>query len=86
LYHFDFYRFKDSNKDSAGGADEMEEAGFREYFNERSLCLIEWPERAGQHLARPDLTITLDPQGAGRSAVIAAQTEAGRECIKHLQS
>ncbi len=86
LYHFDFYRFEAKDKVGATGVDEMEAAGFREYFNDRSLCLIEWPERAGQHLARPDLTIKLDPQGAGRSAEIAAQTEAGRECIEHLQT
>src|SRR6187455_3815827 len=32
LYHFDFYRFKRSS--------ELAEAGFRDYFNAESLCLI----------------------------------------------
>src|SRR5438034_204385 len=39
LYHFDFYRFKDQT--------EWLSSGFREYFNADSVCLVEWPERAG---------------------------------------
>src|SRR5688572_19776887 len=39
LYHFDFYRFKDRT--------EWLSSGFREYFNDAALCLVEWPERAG---------------------------------------
>ncbi len=34
LYHFDFYRFNDPI--------EWEEAGFREYFNTDTVCLVEW--------------------------------------------
>src|SRR3982074_2302420 len=47
LYHFDFYRFKDQN--------EWLSSGFRDYFNAQSLCVVEWPERAGDLLAPPDL-------------------------------
>src|SRR5688572_30868336 len=39
FYHFDFYRLKDRS--------EWEHAGFRDYFNAQSMCVIEWPERAG---------------------------------------
>src|SRR3979490_1483010 len=45
LYHFDFYRFKDRS--------EWLSSGFREYFNADSVCLVEWPERAGTLLAPP---------------------------------
>ncbi|MGH8757341.1 MAG: tRNA (adenosine(37)-N6)-threonylcarbamoyltransferase complex ATPase subunit type 1 TsaE, partial [Burkholderiales bacterium] len=33
LYHFDLYRFED--------AKEWQDAGFREYFDTRSVCLVE---------------------------------------------
>lgn len=34
LYHFDMYRVEDE--------DELYELGLDEYFNERSVCVIEW--------------------------------------------
>src|SRR3954465_4784748 len=39
FYHFDFYRFKHSSEWLA--------SGFRDYFNPQSVCVVEWPERAG---------------------------------------
>src|SRR5215210_8669754 len=47
LYHFDFYRFQDR--------EEWLNSGFRDYFNPTSACIVEWPERAGDLLAPPDL-------------------------------
>ena len=59
VYHFDFYRFK--------GRSEWLSSGFREHFNPETLCIVEWPERAGDLIARPDLDIHLEYQGeAGR--------------------
>src|SRR4051812_3957866 len=55
LYHFDFYRFKDQ--------EEWLSSGFRDYFNARSVCLVEWPERAGDLLAPPDLELRLEFNG-----------------------
>lgn len=85
LYHFDFYRFGSLNPSGPISDREWEDAGFRECFDGRNVCLVEWPERAGSRLAPPDLTLTLELQGTGRSAVIAAQTEAGRECLERLR-
>jgi tRNA threonylcarbamoyladenosine biosynthesis protein TsaE len=82
LYHFDFYRFTQSGPMADR---EWEDAGFRECFDGRSVCLVEWPERAGSRLAPPDLTLNLELQDTGRSAAIAAQTEAGQECLKRLR-
>ncbi len=73
LYHFDFYRFNDP--------EEWQEAGFREYFNESSICLVEWPEKAGGLLPPADIEITLRVVGASRQAEIAAGTEKGRQCL-----
>src|SRR6195256_4420157 len=71
LYHFDFYRFKDQ--------EEWLSSGFRDYFNAQSLCVVEWPERAGDLLAPPDLEVRLefDARGSGRQAVLAARSPAG---------
>jgi tRNA threonylcarbamoyladenosine biosynthesis protein TsaE len=77
LYHFDFYRFTRS--------DEWVDAGLREYFNSESVCLIEWPEKAGGELPAPDLRIEIDIDGSGRSVTITANTEAGRHCLMRVQ-
>mgnify|MGYP006171371575 FL=1 len=69
MYHFDFYRFKDSSEWTA--------SGFREYFDSQSACLVEWPERAGDLLAVPDLELILAFEGESRRATLSARTEAG---------
>jgi tRNA threonylcarbamoyladenosine biosynthesis protein TsaE len=78
LYHFDFYRFTDSR--------ELGDAGFREYFNPESVCLVEWPENAAGKLPAADIRITLQVTGTGRQLEIDADTEAGRRCLKRLQN
>jgi len=75
LYHFDFYRFLDPR--------ELEESGFREYFNPESVCLVEWPEKAPD-LPAADLDIALSVAVEGRTAELAAHTEAGRRCLDRL--
>jgi len=77
LYHFDFYRFKDSR--------ELDEAGFREYFNSASVCLVEWPEKAADGLPVADLKIVLQVAGSGRSAEMFAGTEVGEFCLTRLR-
>jgi tRNA threonylcarbamoyladenosine biosynthesis protein TsaE len=74
LYHFDFYRFRDSK--------EWRDAGFSEYFNNASVCLVEWPEKAAGLLPRADLDIVLEFAGDGRDLSVCAGTENGRACLK----
>ena len=76
LYHFDFYRFTDPR--------ELEEAGFREYFNPDSVCLVEWPENAAGVVPAADIRIEMKIAGSGRQLEIDADTEAGRRCLKQL--
>jgi len=78
LYHFDFYRFADPQ--------EWVDAGFREYFNADSVCIVEWPEKAGEFLPAPDLRIQLEAQQSGRSLHVHAETEAGKQCLARLNS
>lgn len=69
FYHFDFYRFKDQA--------EWLNSGFREHFNPDSLCVVEWPERAGALLPPPDLEIELKYRGEARSASLASHSARG---------
>ncbi len=80
LYHFDFYRFSDPR--------ELGEAGFREYFNPQSVCLVEWPEKSNRAAGLPaaDLRIVLHVAGLGRNVSIFADSEAGASCLKRLQT
>ena len=79
LYHFDFYRFTGSNKPQEFG-----ESGFREYFNPRSVCLVEWPEKA-VGLPAADLRVVLEIVGTGRTVAIFADSEAGTSCLKRIR-
>lgn len=77
LYHFDLFRFHDSG--------EWRDAGFGECFNERAICLVEWPERAAELLPAPDIRVRLvSPPGGGRDATVEPGTERGRACLKAL--
>jgi tRNA threonylcarbamoyladenosine biosynthesis protein TsaE len=73
LYHFDFYRFLDAR--------ELEDAGLAEYFRGEGVCLVEWPERAGDSLPRPDLELTLSYAGAGRQVSARANSASGARCL-----
>ena len=84
LYHFDFYRFKDRT--------EWLSSGFREHFNADSLCVVEWPERAGDLIASPDLDIHLQYDGAPRNAAftrtaaLSAHSPAGEAWLASVLS
>lgn len=78
FYHFDFYRFNDYF--------EWEEAGFREYFNSDSICLVEWPEKAGDLLPVADLQLFFKILETGRSIEIRVGTETGKQCLKHWKN
>jgi len=76
LYHFDFYRINDPK--------EFREAGLREYFDSKAICLVEWPEKA-EGVPAADVRIALAVRDAGRNVEIYAESGAGRACIEHLK-
>jgi tRNA threonylcarbamoyladenosine biosynthesis protein TsaE len=78
LHHFDFYRFNDPR--------EWVDAGFRDVFGGDNVCLVEWPEKAGDQLPPADLGIRLEHAGDGRTARITANTEAGSQCLEGLSA
>lgn len=49
--HFDLYRMD--------SVEELEAIGFRDYLNDESVCLIEWPQKAAGYLPAPDILCTL---------------------------
>jgi tRNA threonylcarbamoyladenosine biosynthesis protein TsaE len=77
LYHFDFYRFHDPS--------EWIDAGFRDMFNGRNVCLVEWPERAGGQLPPADLEIVLEVADPGRTATLTASSPAGEKLLAGLR-
>jgi tRNA threonylcarbamoyladenosine biosynthesis protein TsaE len=62
VYHFDLYRLSDP--------EELEMIGGRDYFDENTLCLVEWPQRAGAALPKPALIVTLVPARDGREVTL----------------
>jgi len=76
IYHFDLYRLADP--------EELEAIGVRDYLDETSLCLIEWPERAAALLGEPDLLLAISIEGEGRQVQLTAATARGRAVLTAL--
>jgi tRNA threonylcarbamoyladenosine biosynthesis protein TsaE len=73
VYHFDLYRFADP--------EEWADAGFREYFNEGALCLVEWPQKAGTLIGVPDLALSFELAGEGRVLTARAYSARGKDYL-----
>ncbi len=74
LYHFDLYRFI--------YYEEWDAAGFRDYFNPQSVCLVEWPENAGNLLPKADIDVRLLHHGQGRQLIPSSNTDTGKQCLE----
>ena len=68
VFHMDFYRLTDVG--------ELELIGIRDYLG-AGLLFVEWPERAGQMLPAPDLTICIATLDSGRRLSWQAHSEFG---------
>ncbi len=77
FYHFDLYRI---NSD-----EELEGIGLRDYFDGRSICLVEWPERGGALLGKPDLLIRIQINGQAREAELQAHSPQGQELLDAVE-
>lgn len=76
IYHFDLYRLADP--------DELEYAGGRDYFDNDSICLVEWPEKAEGYLPMADLLCKIRYQNTGRTFEITAGNSNGQAIIQQL--
>ncbi|WP_411727395.1 tRNA (adenosine(37)-N6)-threonylcarbamoyltransferase complex ATPase subunit type 1 TsaE [Methyloglobulus sp.] len=63
IVHFDLYRITDP--------EELEWIGINDYFNQDSICFIEWPEKGKGFLPEPDTVINLSVQGSGRMVEVS---------------
>jgi tRNA threonylcarbamoyladenosine biosynthesis protein TsaE len=81
LHHCDLYRLRDP--------DEIEDLGLRDLMRPGSVLVVEWPERAGDRLRRPDLALQLsygDPTSEGRARIVEIEglSEPGRRITESL--
>ena len=77
VVHFDLYRM--------AGAEEFLDAGFREEFNEKQVCIVEWPENAEPVLPPPDINVFLTVSGHGRDVELYALSDTGFQCLDRLR-
>jgi tRNA threonylcarbamoyladenosine biosynthesis protein TsaE len=78
IYHFDLYRLADP--------EELEFMGIRDYFNDKSICMIEWPEKGAEFLATADLELTLEYVAQKRKVSIMGKTQKGEEIVDRLSN
>lgn len=76
VHHCDLYRLRDP--------EELEDLGLRDLFTARSVLLVEWPERAGDRLRPPDLSLRLDYSAAGREIQVTASSVVGEAILARL--
>ncbi len=76
LVHFDLYRM--------GSPEEFIDAGFREHFGAGKVCVVEWPEQAGELLPPADIDVFLYIEGKGRGVELRANTPVGASCLDQL--
>ncbi len=77
LLHFDLYRMS--------CPEEFLEAGFRDHFNEETVCLIEWAEKAESALPVADIDVSFEISGDGRTVVLKSVSEKGSRCLENLR-
>lgn len=76
VFHLDLYRLADP--------EELEFLGLRDLFARPAVVLVEWPERGAGVLPAPDVRISLDADGAGRTLGVEAFSEVGETVVSAL--
>lgn len=78
IYHFDLYRFNDQ--------EEWFYAGMDEYFSAKSICFIEWAEKAQKLIPKIDwlIEIIINDDANSRTLNVAALTKTGELCLRQL--
>lgn len=76
IIHYDLYRM--------ASPEEFLDAGFRDDFDGRNVCIVEWPEKGDPVLPPPDLNVILTVSGPGRAVELHALSDLGLLCLKRL--
>ena len=61
IYHFDLYRL--------GNSKELDTLDFDEYFYGEGICLIEWPERLGEHKPKTYYLVEFKHKGENQRTI-----------------
>ncbi|WP_285164098.1 tRNA (adenosine(37)-N6)-threonylcarbamoyltransferase complex ATPase subunit type 1 TsaE [Shewanella goraebulensis] len=77
VFHFDLYRLLDP--------EELEYMGIRDYFTDKSISIIEWPDRGHGLLPDADLAIHLSYQGEQRQVELSGLTPSGQLIVDKLK-
>lgn len=73
IYHFDLYRLADP--------EELEYIGIRDYFNDETICLIEWSEKGQPFIPKPDVEVQIFHDGEARLLELVACSEIGEKFL-----
>jgi tRNA threonylcarbamoyladenosine biosynthesis protein TsaE len=76
-HHLDLYRIADPG--------ELEWLGLGELWSGPALAVIEWPERGGDALPKPDLVVRLEHAGSRRELVAEARSSRGERLLAALR-
>jgi tRNA threonylcarbamoyladenosine biosynthesis protein TsaE len=76
VIHYDLYRMS--------SPEEFLDAGFREDFDGKNICIVEWPEKGEPVLPPPDVRVLLNVSGAGRTVELQALSPQGLLCLDRL--
>jgi tRNA threonylcarbamoyladenosine biosynthesis protein TsaE len=76
--HLDLYRISDPG--------ELEFLGLEDLMDERSIVLIEWPDRGGSWLPAADFVFRFSYAGAGRKLHWRALTEPAKRVLSRFES
>ena len=76
VIHYDLYRMS--------SPEEFLDAGFREDFDGRNVCIVEWPEKGEPVLPPPELRGLLNVSGPGREVELQAFSALGISCLQRL--
>jgi tRNA threonylcarbamoyladenosine biosynthesis protein TsaE len=77
VLHLDLYRIEKTG--------EIEFLGIEDLFDERTVLMIEWPERGTGELPDADLVIHFDHQGARRKLQVEGHSASGRSLLAGIR-
>ncbi len=78
VYHFDFYRLHDPH--------ELEYMGIQDYFSDKTICLIEWPDYGAGMLPTADLSCHIERCSSGRELKLIPGSERGHDVLYRLEN